>query len=169
MAGAVTLFAPGEVIASDRLRLTALNAESLEAMSWLQAALKPEWKLSDLEAAREASEGVLISDGLEKVVGLALLRLDCPNKGDATIPFLAMDPARRFRGLGGEAGLALEHQVREKLGVERFYVAVPEGRGLAVYFWLRLGYRPLTTGAAPSPVGLDGNPMAGIWMVREGS
>jgi hypothetical protein len=28
------------------------------------------------------------------------------------------------------------------LGTTRFYAPIPDGRGLAVYFWLRLGYRP---------------------------
>jgi len=46
---------------------------------------------------------------------------------------------------------------------------VLDGRGLAVYFWLRLGYRPLTTAQAPWPLaGLSNEPRRGLWMVRDG-
>jgi hypothetical protein len=39
-----------------------------------------------------------------------------------------------------------------------------------VYFWLRLGYRPLTSAQAPWPLaGLSQAPRRGIWMVREGT
>jgi hypothetical protein len=70
--------------------------------------------------------------------------------------------------LGGEAGLALERHLRHKLGVERVYAPVPDGRGLAVYFWLRLGFRPLTRSEAPWPlVGLGDESGRGIWMVSE--
>jgi GNAT superfamily N-acetyltransferase len=90
-----------------------------------------------------------------------------PDRASASVPLIAIDPQRRFRGLGGEAGLALERHLGS-LGIERVYAPVPEARGLAVYFWLRLGYRPLSAGDMPGPpAGLDGSPMAGIWMVRE--
>jgi hypothetical protein len=101
-------------------------------------------------------------------MGLALVRIDTPTPGDATIAFLAMQPGRRFRGLGGEAGLAVERLARERLGVQRVYAGVPEGRGLAVYFWLRLGFRPLSTAEAPRALlGLTGESKPGIWMLRE--
>jgi hypothetical protein len=86
----------------------------------------------------------------------------------ACIPFLGIEPARRFRGLGGEAGLALERHLRLRSGVRRVLAPVPDGRGLAVYFWLRLGFRPLTTSEAPWPlVGLSPTKVAGIWMASE--
>jgi len=86
----------------------------------------------------------------------------------ACVPFISIEPSRRFRGLGGEAGLALERHLRRRLGVERVLAPVPDGRGLAVYFWLRLGYRPLTASEAPWPlVGLGPEAGSGIWMARE--
>jgi hypothetical protein len=85
------------------------------------------------------------------------------------LPFLAIDPARRFRGLGGEAGMALDAHLRGH-GFEKVYAPVPDGRGLAVYFWLRLGFRPLLPGEPPGTVvGLAGEEMRGIWMVDEGA
>jgi hypothetical protein len=48
------------------------------------------------------------------------------------------------------------------------YAGIPEGRGLAVYFWLRLGYRPISSAEAPdAPLGLGAESRPGIWMVRE--
>src|SRR3989304_2843722 len=49
--------------------------------------------------------------------------------GAASVPFIAIDPRRRFRGLGGEAALAIERDLRRKLAVDRVYAPVPDGRG----------------------------------------
>jgi hypothetical protein len=49
------------------------------------------------------------------------------------------------------------------------YAPVPDGRGLAVYFWLRLWFRPLRSAESPGPViGLVGETRAGMWMLRDG-
>lgn len=73
---------------------------------------------------------------------------------------IAVDAARRNLGLGGEAVQALE-------GLwpgARYLAAIPRGNGLAVYFWLRTGYRPVRaaddTARARDPENL--------WMVRSG-
>ena len=137
-------------------------------MPWLEAALAPEWTLDDFAQALAESEGVLICDLEASPMGLALVRRDAREPGDATIVFLAMQPERRFRGLGGEAGLAVERLVRERTGALRIYAGVPEGRGLAVYFWLRLGFRPLSIAEAPkAALGLTGETLPGIWMLRD--
>jgi GNAT superfamily N-acetyltransferase len=151
---------------TSRTVLSALHPESLAAMPWLEAALAPEWASADLETAVAAENGVLIGDTAGDPIGVAVVLRDVPLPGCASIPFLAIDPERRFRGLGGEAGLALFAHLRAQ-GVEKVYAPVPDGRGLAVYFWLRLGFRPLTTPESPGPVsGLSGE-MRGIWMLRE--
>jgi hypothetical protein len=162
------VFEENEVVKTARLRLSRLSDTDLKAMtSWLADSLAPEWSLSDLQAAASGGRGVLVSAGGEPM-GLAVVALDAPVAGGASVPFISIAPERRFRGLGGEAGLALERQLRRKLGIERIYAPVPDGRGLAVYFWLRLGYRPLTAGEAPWPlVGLNGVSAKGIWLVRE--
>ena len=157
-----------EPVVSGRVRLGPLTDEAVADMPWLEAALSPEWSLNDFENARAESMGVLISDAEGAPAGIGLVRPDSPSAGDATIAFLAMQPERRYRGLGGEAGLAVERLVREKLGAQRVYVGVPEGRGLAVYFWLRLGFRPLSIAEAPDlPLGLTSGSLPGIWMLRE--
>jgi len=72
----------------------------------------------------------------------------------------------RYRGLGGEAALAIERRLRDGLAVERVYAPVPETRGLAVYFWLRLGYRPLLPSRAPAPPRFATG-AGGIWLLRD--
>jgi GNAT superfamily N-acetyltransferase len=162
------LFARDESVPVGRTALSQLEPGDAQDMPWLNAALAPEWSIKDLEVAKTLSEAVLISDREGVPIGLALVRREAPSPGEATITFLAVQPERRFRGLGGEAGLGLERLVRERLQARRVYAGVPEGRGLAVYFWLRLGFRPLISGETPeAPVGLAGESLPGIWMVRE--
>jgi GNAT superfamily N-acetyltransferase len=164
----MTLFPDGQPLVTGRIALSSLTEEAVAHMPWLEAALAPEWTLDDFEAARPRCEGVLISDLEGTPMGLVLVGLDSPASGDATIVFLAMQPERRYRGLGGEAGLAVERLVRERAGARGVYAGVPEGRGLAVYFWLRLGFRPLSIAEAPkSPLGLSSESKPGIWMLRE--
>jgi GNAT superfamily N-acetyltransferase len=78
----------------------------------------------------------------------------------ARVRLLAVDPARRRLGIGGRAAMALERRLVKK--ARRIYVAVPSELGLALYFWLRLGYRPLTQGEWPAPP--DRAPS--VWMVQ---
>ena len=164
------LFRAAETLSnSPRIRLSALDPGALDAMPWLDAALSPEWLRDDLVEAMRDHEGVLISDEEGAPIGMAVVFCDLPHPSDATIAFLTVDPARRFRGLGGEAGIELERQLREDRGYKRVYAPVPEGRGLAVYFWLRLGFRPLSRAEAPSaPLGLTSDSKPGIWMLRDG-
>jgi GNAT superfamily N-acetyltransferase len=164
-----TVFPPSEaIVATQRLHLSHLTAEAVAAMPWLDAALAPDWKLEALVAAVEAGKGVLISDSSDLPLGAAIVFLGRPSLGDATVPVLAIDPSRRFRGLGGEAAIALERYLRSRHGIETVYAPVPDGRGLAVYFWLRQGYRPVTVAGGPGPlIGLTDQPRPGIWMVRE--
>jgi hypothetical protein len=136
-------------------------------MPWLEAALAPDWTVDDLQHALLTQEGVLISDALGTPVGIAVVQLEAV-KDAVSVPFLGIDPSRRFRGLGGEAGLAIERHLHQRLAATRFYAPIPDGRGLAVYFWLRLGYRPLLATESPGAlVGLTANAPAGIWMLRD--
>jgi hypothetical protein len=160
----------GSISTGARIRLSSLDPAVLESMPWLDAALAPEWTCEDLIAALREHDGVLIADVESRPIGIAVVFRGMPDSRSATIPFLAMDPGRRFRGLGGEAGIALDLQLRKGAGFDRVYAPVPEGRGLAVYFWLRLGFRPLSFAESPNaPLGLTGDSKPGIWMVRDGS
>lgn len=166
---AASLFDADQVVATPRLRLSPLLSDSIDAMaSWLEAALAPDWRLEDLTDWVEADAAALISDASGAPLGAAVAVLDRPYGRSASVPFVSIEPARRFRGLGGAAALALERHLRLRFGVEKVYAPVPDGRGLAVYFWLRLGYRPLIAAEAPGGlVGLTSELRPGIWLVRE--
>jgi hypothetical protein len=167
--GALTTIIPRSetVTATERIRLSHLTGDAVAAMPWLDAVLAPDWQLDAVMQAVEAGAGVLISDSSGLPLGAAIVLLGRPIAGAATIPLLAIDPARRFRGLGGEAAIAIERYLRAKHRVETVFAPIPDGRGLAVYFWLRQGYRPLTEAESPGPLtGLTDEPRQGIWMVR---
>jgi len=84
-----------------------------------------------------------------------------PQRGAARVHFLAVPPDRRRLGTGHRSALALEARLPASIG--RVYVSIPARLGLALYFWLRLGYRPLTQREWPAPP--DDAPA--VWMVRE--
>lgn len=166
MVGVTRLLAPGAVIETPRLALRSATSADIEPMTWLEAALGPEAERADLQRAVEGGRAALISRAGEPV-GVAVAEPGSPTKASASVPFIAVTPAARFRGLGGEAGLALDRHLRST-GYSRVFAPVPEGRGLAVYFWLRLGFRPLVAAEAPGPVrGLSGREMPGIWLLRD--
>jgi GNAT superfamily N-acetyltransferase len=162
------LFKPEELVPAGRTVLSRLAPADVGDMPWLAATLAPEWSVEDFQTAEALCKGILISDNEGAPIGLALVRPQIPAPGDATISFLAVQPERRYRGLGGEAGLAVERLLRQRWKVARVLAGVPEGRGLAVYFWLRLGFRPLSAADAPgAPLGLTGESLPGIWMLRD--
>ena len=165
-----SLLQPGETLETQRLLLRTATPEDVAALGeWLSpSALSPDWQIEDLQATLPFAQSILISDKAGEALGLIVLLSDLPEPGAVSVPLVAVAPQRRFSGLGGEAALAVE-RIRSRWGVQRCYAPVPDGRGLAVYFWLRLGYRPLTTAQAPWPLaGLSDEPRRGMWMVRDG-
>lgn len=162
------VFSPAEVLSSGRVTLSPLTPEGMQAMPWLAASLAPDWPADALGAAVEAGEAVLIADEGARPIGAAVACVGAPGQGSAAVPFISIDPERRYRGLGGEAALALERHLRARFGVKSVYAAIPDWRGLAVYFWLRQGYRPVTAVEAPWPlISLAGEVRPGIWMLRD--
>jgi antitoxin (DNA-binding transcriptional repressor) of toxin-antitoxin stability system len=161
------LFAAGQSIEAARVRLSPASAGDIESMPWLAQALEPLWDLDDLNARVAAGQAATISKA-GKPIGVVVALVGQPLPGAACVPFIAIEPAERFRGLGGEAALGLERWLAKRDGVDRLLAAIPDQIGLAVYFWLRLGYRPLRQTEAPWPlVGLNLKPARGIWMARE--
>lgn len=147
------------------MKLRPLRASDIDALSlWLPRAASEarcdRWSSED--ALREASGQthilVVSEDGPR-----ALLEFDteAPAPSAAQVCFLAVEPDRRRLGIGGRAALALERRLARS--VSRLYVLVPERLGLALYFWLRLGYRPLMQAAWP----VEPRDGAAAWMVRE--
>ena len=171
----ICLFDGEQPLRTPRLLLTPLDRSHLSGLGpWLQEAIEPEWSPADIEAGAVRGEAALISLAQgEAPVGLAILG-DGPHAKAATVAFVCIEPAMRYRGLGGEAALAIERRLRGGLAVERVYAPVPETRGLAIYFWLRLGYRPLPfdrlrallPSRAPAPPRFATG-AGGIWLLRD--
>ena len=88
--------------------------------------------------------------------------LASPIPSAARIDFLAVSPGKRRLGIGGRTALAFERRLRGK--AKSVYAPVPASIGLALYFWLRLGYQPLTKRDWPVT---PKSATPSIWMKRE--
>jgi GNAT superfamily N-acetyltransferase len=84
-----------------------------------------------------------------------------PLRGSPRIDFVAVTREKRRLGIGSRAALALERRLARS--ADQVYVRVPPQLGLALYFWLRLGYRPLLQHDWPAARGEE--PSA--WMMRD--
>jgi GNAT superfamily N-acetyltransferase len=67
------------------------------------------------------------------------------------VRWVEIGPERRRWGLGMDAVRVLEAEAVERWDVREVRAQVPVGIGLALYFWLRLGYRPLAVEAVDGP------------------
>lgn len=76
--------------------------------------------------------------------------------GALVVRVLEIDAAFRGYGLGSEAARALVRAAATH-GFERVRALAPPDRGLAVYFWFRMGLRPLP----------GGEPGGGLWLERD--
>ncbi|MEX1253565.1 MAG: GNAT family N-acetyltransferase [Dehalococcoidia bacterium] len=137
------------------------DVESLSA--WLPDAAK------SIDCERFADPGALRAAGAADILvaieedpaGVLQCEIGSPLPDAANVRALFVAPQRRRLGIGGRAALALEQRLAKK--AERIYVAVPAELGLVLYFWLRLGYRPLTQAEWPAPP--ERSPST--WIVRE--
>ena len=93
-------------------------------------------------------------------IGVALYTLDRPGRAAATIDLVATSPGQARRGAGMTAARLAEGEMRAA-GISRVYAPAPATHGIAVYFWIRLGYRPLLRPAWPSE-----RPGVG-WLMRD--
>lgn len=89
------------------------------------------------------------------VVGEVELRADGPGDG-VVIWRLCIDPPHRSYGCGSEAAVLLVQALR-RAGYRRAWARAHPEFGLSVYFWVRMGFRPLH----------GEGPEGGIWFVRE--
>jgi hypothetical protein len=125
-------------------RVAAASLES--ALLWLDQSYPPGTSLVALDQSGE-------------VVGLTRAR--CGGTGPLIFDVLTVRADRRNVGYGHE----IVAEVEATLGSESTYgaAAVPRSNGLAVYFWLRVGYHPLTLAELEHHLELD---VAPLWMVR---
>ena len=80
-----------------------------------------------------------------------------PDGDTLRIPLIAVHREDRQRGIGSRAIAALEREQRRK---HRFLGALAPGDGRSLYFWLRLGYKP---------VAIEGDSGRRVWMERRES
>lgn len=126
----------------------------------LEAGLRQHFEEARSEPGRELLAIVLASNG--ELIGFLDRRSPCPAAGWLTVGFLAVAEQYRGRGLGTEAVLVLEEEARRRGVAHRFAAGVSADAGRALYFWLRLGYRPLLRVDLPWPTPTNGV----VWMVR---
>ena len=95
------------------------------------------------KAEASDAELLLIAKAEDPVpIGLLRCRLGFPDKGCLAIDFVAMAAGRRGWGYGSEAVGLVEDWATGSRKSRRFVAEVDARNGLALYFWLRLGYRP---------------------------
>ena len=137
-----------------------LAANDLEAVAdWHEGAEELRGRLEDAEC------GVLAITRCEEdsAIGVVEYRVGYPEEGWLSVEFVAVEPRVRGLGLDSEAVRLLEEEVLERGWASRFCAPVRHGDGLALYFWLRLGYRPAVAAESPWPGGAPRDMMA---MVR---
>ena len=111
--------------------------------------LRPVWDadvplIEGLLGAGPASEVLVITPWDEdRPIGVLQYRLDEPSRGWATIDHVAVAEGARRGGLGQDAVRLLEDDLVRERRVRHFKTVIDAGQGLALYLWLRLGYRPL--------------------------
>jgi len=90
-----------------------------------EASGSPGYVITDLRGEKVGSIDYSVNDG-----------------GWLDVRWIELASEYRRRGLGAEAVQLLEEEAARRWRVRAVRAEVPLGIGLALYFWLRLGYRP---------------------------
>ena len=107
---------------------------------------------------RSVQARIVERDGAD--AGLLVYLTAAPKRGSAIIELVATPPALARRGSGMGAAALAEYELRAS-GARMVYAPAPAVHGIAMYFWIRLGYRPLMRAQWPCE-------RAGVaWLVRE--
>jgi hypothetical protein len=101
---------------------------------------------------------IIVVDGTD--AGVVGYRLHAPAADAAMLTLVAMPRERARRGAGMAASALIEPMLRDA-GVRVVYAPATAAHGISMYFWIRLGYRPLPRAEWPCL-------RAGIaWLSRE--
>ena len=99
-----------------------------------------DWLRRRLARERRLRVEIIERDG--RPAGIVVYRARTPRHDAAIIELVATPPSEARRGSGMAAAALLEEQLRAE-GVRVVYAPAPAVHGIDVYFWIRLGYRPL--------------------------
>jgi hypothetical protein len=116
------------------------------------------WLGRRLARERRLRADVIERDG--RAAGVVVYRARTPRRDAAIIELVATPPSEARRGTGMAAAALVEELLRAG-GARVIYAPAPAVHGSDVYFWIRLGYRPLQRAAWPCA--LDGV----AWMRRD--
>jgi GNAT superfamily N-acetyltransferase len=116
----------------------------------------------DSIARRLKAERSLVASVVERdadPAGIVLLRSNTPRSGAATFELVAVEPKHARRGVGQRAAALAEDALPAR--TRMLYAPALATHGISVYFWIRLGFRPLLRAGWPCERG-------GIaWLARE--
>ncbi len=94
---------------------------------------------------------VILFHGQQEGIGSIDTRVGHPAVGWLTIRQIVMVPALQVHGYAAEAVVLLEEEAQRRGLTRHFLATVGPNRGLDLYFWLRLGYRPAHPDEVPWP------------------
>ncbi|TAK58004.1 MAG: hypothetical protein EPO22_11495 [Dehalococcoidia bacterium] len=117
-----------------------------------------EWLRGRLARERRLHVDVIGRDG--HAAGVVIYRARATRRSAAIIELVATPTSEARRGTGMAAAALVEELLRAE-GVRTIYAPAPAVHGIDVYFWIRLGYRPLPRDAWPCAID------AVAWMRRD--
>lgn len=109
-----------------------------------------DWLHRRLARGRHLHVDVIERDG--RAAGVVVYRTRAPRRNAAIIELVATPPGEARRGTGMAAAAVIEELLRAE-GARTIYAPASAMHGIGVYFWIRLGYRPLPRDAWPCAVG----------------
>ena len=84
----------------------------------------------------------------EDPIGLALYHTRTPGREAARFEIVVLEPSAARCGYGLRAAALVEDEMLAA-GARTAFAPAPAAHGIDVYFWIRLGYRPLLRGEWP--------------------
>jgi GNAT superfamily N-acetyltransferase len=142
--GHLALQASGE-----RLALRPFRRENMAAAEAWRGQTKAFVDVSSEGAWGRGVRHAIVLHGRDEPVGSVDSRAGYPTAGWLTISRIVVAPHLQAHGYAAEAVVLLEEEAQRRSLAHHFLAGVGLNRGLDLYFWLRLGYRPARPGDVP--------------------
>jgi hypothetical protein len=110
--------------------------------------------------ARQAALEIEVIERDGEAQGIVIAQFDVPGRSEGLIEIVALPPTAARRGTGVLGATLVEDRMQAQ-GVTAIYAPVADVHGISMYFWIRLGYRPLLR--ADWPCAVDGV----VWLRRD--